>query len=114
MKPNIASIQALRTQLLNSGRATPITEAAVGRTLPVPPSLRHKMISFHNPDVDLLALSMHDPRLASLNLQDKWLQSKLQRESDFLKRGKAVRVSALTGRVKPVAGEEKGKKKKRK
>ncbi|KAI9340872.1 hypothetical protein BDR26DRAFT_1007355 [Obelidium mucronatum] len=116
IRQRLATAAALRTSILST--TTPAAAAATTATLStatrhVAPSLKYKMLDYHNPDVSLLGLSNQDADLGTLELKDKWLESKLMREEDFIKRGKVVRVGVLSGRAPKVADDGKKKKKKK-
>ncbi|KAJ3072040.1 hypothetical protein HDU98_004405 [Podochytrium sp. JEL0797] len=113
----LAQSARLRTTVLRNTTNTPSSIATTATTHPTP-RIRHsiasKMLNYHIPDVNLVGLSNQDASLSGLELKDVWMQSRVAREEDFLKRGKVVRVGVLSGRWKPAADDGKGKKKKKK
>ncbi|KAJ3289197.1 hypothetical protein HDU79_004256 [Rhizoclosmatium sp. JEL0117] len=108
----LAQAATLRSSILSTAvNASASSLAAV----PVRKSVGSKMLNYHNPDVSLLGLSSQDKSLDVLGLKDVWVESWLSREEDFKKRGKAVRVGVLSGRLPKAVDDGKGgKKKKRK
>ncbi|KAJ3416514.1 hypothetical protein HDV05_001251 [Chytridiales sp. JEL 0842] len=103
--------QSLRAKLFNKPPPTP---TPVPKPPKPTPSVALKMKNYYPPDIDFQALAMQDPELKKLGLKDLKLEERLEKEREWEKRGKIVRVSALTGRRKKVEGEGKGGKKKRK
>ncbi|KAJ3132881.1 hypothetical protein HDU90_006601 [Geranomyces variabilis] len=90
--------------------------AATQSSLPAPSritSRRHTLLSHYPPDVDVAKLAAQDHRLAGVGLIDTWKNVMEQREKAMALRGKAPRVSVVTGMAQKPEGET-GKKKKRK
>ncbi|KAJ3185131.1 hypothetical protein HDU87_002697 [Geranomyces variabilis] len=76
-------------------------------------SRRQALLSHYPPDVDVAKLAAQDHKLAGVGLIDTWKNVMEQREKAMALRGKAPRVSVVTGMAKKPEGET-GKKKKRK
>lgn len=75
-----------------------------------------RLITYYPPDINFLALSRQDPKLAQLNLVDVPLQEQVKREIDAAARGKHYRVYAETGlrrKMKKESGKAAGGKKKK-
>lgn len=78
-----------------------------------PRTCRQKLLNHYNPDFNFVKLAASDPRFADLDLKDEILEARLEREARLLKKGKAIRVSAITGVNIPSGGFKIKKKKKR-
>ncbi|KAJ3177267.1 hypothetical protein HDU87_004518 [Geranomyces variabilis] len=102
-----ARLQALAA--LRAKCAAPQSPSAASRII----SRRQTLLSHYPPDVDVAKLAAQDHRLAGVGLIDTWKNVMEQREKAMALRGKAPRVSVVTGMAKKPEGEN-GKKKKRK
>ncbi|KAI8926610.1 hypothetical protein BC831DRAFT_455940 [Entophlyctis helioformis] len=107
----LQALQRLRDSIFKVDRAQ--AGLRTGRDILAAAPLRQKLLNHYPPNIDHLALSLQDKRLASLGLKDVWVEAQKVREQGLEARGKFVRVSVVDGPRKreELPTKAKGKKK---
>ncbi|KAI8819665.1 protein-tyrosine phosphatase-like protein [Fimicolochytrium jonesii] len=108
----LSALSALRSKILPPALTHPATTSSP--TTPTIKSRRTALLTHYPPSIDVTKLAAQDHRFRALPLVDQWKQAQAEREERLTARGKAVRVSVVTGMAKKPEGSGGVKKKKKK
>ncbi|KAI9208675.1 uncharacterized protein BJ171DRAFT_577769 [Polychytrium aggregatum] len=112
------ALTALRHKVYDSSRAqltaTDPTAPLAFKNVLAQGSVRTRMLTWHNPDLNYLALANQNPKIQALKLDNVWIEEERAREKALIARGKPPRISTIYGSSRSQKVEEGTKKKKKK